>query len=103
MKWDSKILDKSVNAYLLFKFWYGRGSSHAELVLSMFNKVGFVMLLLKVAGIPWAWLVVLGIVGTILIVLLGWLDDVHGVASKETSIANLRNKEIQTLLSRKVK
>ena len=97
------MLDSVVNTYLLAKFWWGRGSSHTELPLNMVSKIALFSLILDKYQIPLWGLIVVGAVIILAILGIGYVDDVHGVASKETSIVNLRNKEIQTLLSRKVK
>jgi hypothetical protein len=92
--------DRWVNRYLYFRFAYGRGSTHVELVLGLASKITIFAVLLKLYEIPSIVLWILG--GTVLVmtVLLGHYDIKKGVVQKEISLHNHYNREMQRLLDK---
>ena len=88
--------------YLYFKLCWNRSYSHLSIPLQIVDKVMMIAIFLKVFNIVnyFAIGVIVSIYVAIMVV-LGHFDLKHGIASKETSLRNKYNPEIQEILKRR--
>lgn len=107
MKLVQKILDKHICAYdkyAYFRLAYGRGAGHIGILSSMYAKIPEFLLIIKVFNIKF----IIGIIIAILLMIgevalmfwIGHVDLQNNLMSKDISLANKYNPEIQKLLKR---
>ena len=98
MTWKTDLTDK----LLLWKLYWNRANSHLSLPLSILEKIGLLIVVLKVFNVT-NWYIV-GAVFVVLIVLffyIGFLDVKYKIIDRETSLSNSFNPEMQILLRKK--
>ena len=97
---DEKLYGKVLKWYVKFRFWYGRGGSHTELILSLLSRMAVIAIASKAYNFPTMLVWVMGFLSVIVITVIGYVDTTRGFASRELSFSNQYNKELQTLLER---
>lgn len=90
-----------IERILYVKLCYDRAYDHINIPISIFDKLIMLSIFLKVFEIENYWVLALvGLVGIASMILLGHIDLKLGILSKETSIRNRYNPEIQRLLKK---
>jgi len=91
-----------LNELLKIKLYWNRANSHLSLPLGIFEKGALMVLLLKTFGV-YSHLLAITIILILItaFIIIGWADIRYGIFSKETSLYNQYNPEIQKLVGDK--